>query len=59
MRKNGQQTANYSEGQNKMKSDEAAIILDGQATTKAPSEPSLLERTKKALENLGTKINGI
>ncbi|UVI30033.1 hypothetical protein [Paenibacillus spongiae] len=48
-----------SEGQNETNGDETQIILDGKATAKAPSEPSLMERTKEALENIGTKINGI
>ena len=59
MEKREHETVNHSEGQNKMKGNEAAIILDGQATTKVPSEPSLMERTKEVMEDIGSKLNGI
>jgi hypothetical protein len=59
MEKNGHKTINHSEGRNKMNADETSIILDGQATEKIPSEPSLMEQTKEVMENIGTMINGI
>lgn len=59
MKKNGYKTVNHSENRNKMNGDETPIILDGKATEKVPSEPSLIERTKEVLENIGTEINGI
>ncbi|TNJ62432.1 hypothetical protein FE784_30670 [Paenibacillus hemerocallicola] len=59
MEKSGHKPVIDSEGRNEMNGDGAPIILDGQATEKVPSEPSLMERTKEVMENIGTKINGI
>jgi hypothetical protein len=59
MVKNGRKSIVHSEGRNEMSEDESPIILDGQATADVPCEPSLMERTKEVLENIGTKINGI
>lgn len=44
---------------NEPNGDETPIVLDGEATKHFPEKPDLMERTKAALENLGTKINGI
>ncbi|TMV43049.1 hypothetical protein FE783_36460 [Paenibacillus mesophilus] len=59
MEKNGYKVINHSENRNKMNGDETPIILDGKATEKVPSEPSVIERTKEVLENIGTTINGL
>lgn len=59
MEKSGDKTVIHSEDRNEMNGDEATIILDGQATAEVPSEPSLMERTKEVMENIGTTINGI
>lgn len=59
MEKSGHKTVIHTEDRNEMNGDEAAIILDGQATEKVPSEPSLMERTKEVMENIGTTINSI
>jgi hypothetical protein len=59
MEKSGNKTVIHTEDRNKMNGDEAAIILDGKATEKVPSEPSLKERTKEVMENIGTTINSI
>ena len=59
MEKDGYKTVDHSENQDKMNGEKTPIILDGKATEKAPSEPSVIERTKEVLENIGTTINGI
>lgn len=59
MEKRGHETGIRSEGRNEMNGEGERIVLDGQATAEAPSEPSLMEKTKEVLENIGTKINGI
>ncbi|MDF2713346.1 MAG: hypothetical protein K0R28_271 [Paenibacillus sp.] len=59
MEKDGNKTVIHSEGRNEMNGDEAPIILDGQATAEAPVEPSLIERTKEVMENIGIEINSI
>lgn len=59
MEKSGHETVTHTADRNEMNGDEAEIILDGQATEKVPSEPSLMERTKEVMENIGTTINGI
>ncbi|WP_028609036.1 hypothetical protein [Paenibacillus harenae] len=59
MEKSGHKTVIHTEDRNEMNGDEAAIILDGQATKKVPSEPSLMERTEEVMENIGTTINSI
>ncbi|TCM96594.1 hypothetical protein EV294_105461 [Paenibacillus sp. BK033] len=58
MKKSGNKVM-HSEGQNGMNGDEARIILDGKATIKAPEEPSLVDRAKEVMENIGTEINGV
>lgn len=59
MEKSGHKTVIHTKDRNELNSDEAAIILDGKATEKVPSEPSLMERTKEVMENIGTTINSI
>ncbi|TMV49981.1 hypothetical protein FE783_10435 [Paenibacillus mesophilus] len=59
MKKNEYKMVNHPEYRNKMNGDETPIILDGKATKNVPSEPSVIERTKEGLENIGTTINGI
>lgn len=43
----------------KTASNKSPIVLDGKASKKVPTEPSLMERTKEAMENIGTEINNI
>lgn len=59
MEKSGHKTIIHTEDRNDMNGDEPTIILDGQATESVPSEPSLMERTKEVMENIGTAINSI
>ncbi|WP_336784607.1 hypothetical protein [Paenibacillus sp. MMO-177] len=56
---NKDKEAVHSEGQNGINGFESTIVLDGEATAKTPEEPSLAERAKKVMENIGTEINGI
>lgn len=59
MQKSGNKTVIHSEDRKGMNGEKAEIILDGKATAKVPNEPSLMERTKEVMENIGTTINGI
>ncbi|MEC0373720.1 hypothetical protein [Paenibacillus chibensis] len=40
-------------------SNKSPIILDGKASENVPTEPSLMERTKEVMENIGTEINSV
>ncbi|MCQ6562747.1 hypothetical protein [Paenibacillus mendelii] len=59
MENSGHETVIQSEDLNEMNGDKAQIILDGKATDEVPSEPSLIEKTKEVMENIGIKVNGI
>ena len=60
MENDGQKKGVQAEDQSgEMNGEEATIVLDGRATEGMPDEPSLMERTKKVLEDIGTKINSI
>lgn len=59
MKESGLEQIIESEDRNELKGDETPIVLDGKATEKFPSEPTLMERTKEVMENIGVKINGI
>ncbi|MEF3302169.1 hypothetical protein [Paenibacillus sp. GYB003] len=59
MEKNEHHAVNRSDVQNKTNDAEVPIVLDGKATVKAPSDPSLTERTKQFMEDLGTEINSV
>lgn len=43
----------------KTTSNKSPIILDGKASENVPTEPSLMERTKEVMENIGTEINSV
>ncbi|MGG1880540.1 hypothetical protein ABDI30_23640 [Paenibacillus cisolokensis] len=43
----------------KTKSNQSSIISDSRESEHVPNEPSVMERTKEALENIGTQINSI
>jgi hypothetical protein len=61
MEKNRRETTIHSEGRNVKNGDETAISsnLDEQDGSQEESEPVPIERTKVAMENIGTKIYNI